>query len=432
MPLSPSQAKVIVPGFFYSNFAKVCTFLNRLVSREDYGFRYRRRSGRCEPVHCNRKDEIIAYKTHQRAWLSGITREKYGRHFSGDDTFYFTGNEYADEMLVKVDIDCHGRGTAEGARACAEWLKANVFPGLFYEPSTNGNGIHGYLILRKKGKTAAQVNEWLRRLEDDLQAYQHQFDIELIEIKGQCRELVYADRRLIDVKCGQLAKLPREIVQRWDEFQKTTRLDFDTFTFPDIQAAERKPPAVNPPGSLNRKHVRHWERLRELAGTMLGSRSKQVGGQLVVTTDDLAVLIAILCHCAKDMNADGSMPTARIKALWETMYKAGDCERQFNPKRYKAARNILEQCGVICWKSVFYCPHTHVAAKWTLEQWFVEQVTELLTEEESRESSFVVGEVLDRLTWKPEDEITAPEPYWQVPLRLPDGYEMLEHLALAA
>ena len=44
-----------------------------------------------------------------------------------------------------LDIDCHKSGSPEGARQFAEYLKKKFFPNLYYETSTNGNGIHGYI-----------------------------------------------------------------------------------------------------------------------------------------------------------------------------------------------------------------------------------------------------------------------------------------------
>ena len=53
------------------------------------------------------------------------------------------------ETLVLIDIDCHSRGSFEGAVRCVEWLRRNGFPGLFWCRSTNGRGIHAYLVVRK-------------------------------------------------------------------------------------------------------------------------------------------------------------------------------------------------------------------------------------------------------------------------------------------
>jgi len=50
---------------------------------------------------------------------------------------------------LNIDIDCHKTGTLEGAIAFANHLKDTLFPNLYFEVSTNGNGVHGYIIIEK-------------------------------------------------------------------------------------------------------------------------------------------------------------------------------------------------------------------------------------------------------------------------------------------
>jgi hypothetical protein len=72
------------------------------------------------------------------------------------------------ETLVMIDIDCLkslGLGSKEGALRFAAYLKEEFFPDLHCEPSTNGNGVHGYFVLHKLGLDAKTVNAQLRRFE---------------------------------------------------------------------------------------------------------------------------------------------------------------------------------------------------------------------------------------------------------------------------
>ena len=51
-----------------------------------------------------------------------------------------------------IDIDCLkclGLGSKEGAHEFAIHLKEEFFCDLYFEPSTNGNGVHGYFVLHK-------------------------------------------------------------------------------------------------------------------------------------------------------------------------------------------------------------------------------------------------------------------------------------------
>ena len=77
--------------------------------------------------------------------------QDFMQHFIGYHILYFQacGRRKTPETLVLIDIDCHSRGSWEGAVQCVEWLRCNGFPGLFWCRSTNGRGIHAYLVVRK-------------------------------------------------------------------------------------------------------------------------------------------------------------------------------------------------------------------------------------------------------------------------------------------
>ena len=76
-------------------------------------------------------------------------------HQVGRKTLCFTGNGHsnAPESLFMIDVDCKDRWNPEQARRFLDDLMAdhNVpdFARLFVEPSTSGNGVHGYGVLVK-------------------------------------------------------------------------------------------------------------------------------------------------------------------------------------------------------------------------------------------------------------------------------------------
>ena len=91
-------------------------------------------------------------------------------HFAGQDTLYFwaDGRKSSPLTLSMIDIDCHGHGNPESAKAFADWLKDNYFPSLYHEPSTHGKGRHGYFVLFKDGFGDVAVSNILKRLEKTL------------------------------------------------------------------------------------------------------------------------------------------------------------------------------------------------------------------------------------------------------------------------
>jgi hypothetical protein len=88
-------------------------------------------------------------------------------HFTGLHILYFQGDGRYDtpEVIICIDIDCHDRGSYEGACACVAWLVDNGFPNLFWSKSTNGKGIHAHLRVDKTGTNARGLDKALRGLE---------------------------------------------------------------------------------------------------------------------------------------------------------------------------------------------------------------------------------------------------------------------------
>ena len=154
-----------------------------------------------------------------------------------------------------IDIDCHKSGNPESARAFADWLKDNYFPNLYHEPSTNGKGRHGYFVLFKTGCKDVAVANILKRLEKTLKkllevflAAHPEYQVENVEIKGTPHILTWAKgekRKIETMKSGSLAKIPRDILDRFDEFKNTTVLSFDDID--DLEAKAEQLVIPEPP-----------------------------------------------------------------------------------------------------------------------------------------------------------------------------------------
>lgn len=124
-----------------------------------------------------------------RPRLPRITSKTLIDHFLGRIIIYFCADPRFDtpEVIVCIDIDCHERGTYQGALACVEWLRKNGFPGLFYCRSTSLRGIHAYLRIGTAGCNALALDHAILKLQAWLR-YQLQlqkWDIEGIEVKGR-------------------------------------------------------------------------------------------------------------------------------------------------------------------------------------------------------------------------------------------------------
>jgi hypothetical protein len=65
-------------------------------------------------------------------------------------------------------------------------------------------------------------------------------------------------------------------------------------------------------------------------------------------------MLAVLRACTLHRNADGTLPTKRIRKLWDAAYAAGDTTRAFCWHRYKAIRDMLADLGLLEWEDETY------------------------------------------------------------------------------
>lgn len=327
--------------------------------------------------------------------LPSLPNHKLLDHFQGNQTLYFFGNgwEKCDRTLVMIDIDVlkyKGMGSPEGAKQFAEHLKV-IWPDLYFEPSTNGNGMHGYFLLWKAKIGAERTNAALKRFEKWLrsEAKRINADIEQVEIKGTCLDLKLEGRVVDTVRYGSFGKIPRDL-SRFAEWENTTMLRvhdlesnlFDedavpnlapvmedsgkvvnvpvTVPFPSPVVSKKAKSAVTDSvsGSVSGKFINE----EELAGIPFFERlyrewigpNDLMAGKFRVTAHDFAVAMVLLRHFKTDPNGDGSLPTRRVGELWTGMFLAGDVQRGWNHHRWKVIRDFLSARGHIDWTEYRY------------------------------------------------------------------------------
>ena len=86
------------------------------------------------------------------------------------------------------------------------------------------------------------------------------------------------------------------------------------------------------------------------------------------------------------MNADGTMPTRRIKAIWDGLFKSEDIDRAFDYHRWRVVRDLIEaQGGLEMVDRRYYTGFVNHqgqaikgrAAKWRMAEWLVEKLDEV-------------------------------------------------------
>ena len=377
----------------------ICSFLKNLIS--PYGFGWEENQG----VGRYSNDQLIRwYNTH--GFMGTPTNGVIYAHFAGQQTLYFwaDGRMSSPQTLTMIDIDCHKRGNHESARTFADWLSQNGFPALYHEPSTHGKGRHGYIVLFKEGCNDRAVCHILNRLDKTLKkllqiflATHPEHEVENVEIKGTPHVITWAKgakRQIESMKSGQLAKLPRDILDRFDEFKNTTVLSFD-----DIYQLEReaeklvisgpeKSSITKVRGSI-RKHPISKSEVKAIHGPYLGFARSWVEEPLAtssrakVDAEDLAIGLVILKYCTSHMNPDGTMSTQRIKAIWDGLFQIEDIGRAFDYHRWRVIRDLIEaQDGVEMVDRRYFTRFVNHqgqvikgrAARWQMAEWLVEKL----------------------------------------------------------
>jgi hypothetical protein len=350
-------------GGRYANPDPLAKFLRRHVSRLNYGVKVPDLGVRPELT-----EQRLVARYNGFRFGAALRNDQFLDHFAGSQTYYFWADHRAGtpHVLVLIDFDAgqkHGGGTTRGCWRFAESVRDKLFPGLYLEPSTNGEGVHGYLVLAKLGVRADLVRQALKNLDRYLKnlAASVGADIACVEVKGLPPSVRYDDNGDITaITFGQFAKLPRG-----RGVLDTCEVNYGTIALldPEEIRAEPRPERVVEKkvvgkvrlGSFDSRVVRQetLDRLPELeqyAAKLLrqwaGAGSFKAG-RWTVTATDLAQFFALML-CIKP-RPDDSLPVRAVGRLWEEVHLAGDFSRPWNHHRFKAIRDLLSRHGHVDW-----------------------------------------------------------------------------------
>lgn len=368
------------------------------------------------------KETVVrSYNRHRRPLLA-LRNEDLFAHLRGAETLYYTcngaiprrkgGKMLNGEALPCIDIDCHRRGTLDSAIRFAEYLKDRFFPGLYYEVSTNGNGVHGYPVFVKGDYGDERLHSLLMMLQDALRGILREWlaahpeeEVEAVEIKGLPPRISWNyDGTIKEMTFGTLAKVPREIRDRLDEFKATARIDAARISelYREYRMAQAPIILQMPARGSEQAPARD---VRAKAGSISGCAVPQedldlgefwvhlgrklfpsaiaTSGREIATAEDVGIVLMLGEAFTRRPNEDGSLPVARFAANWEHCREIGAISRAWSPKRFSAIRNALDAQGLIDWTEVYYRWPTPEqkgqAARWC----FAEGLMELIAEEKA-------------------------------------------------
>ncbi len=306
-----------------------------------------------------------------RGWSGAISQKKLLRHFKGLDTYYYWSDLSLPELLLMVDVDCHDSGTPEGAMAFLKFVSETILPGLYYEPSTNGRGGHGYFRLKNDGLSREHVSALVQRITKKLNEIAKNFDVEFVEIKGlppsvkkpEWRHQPWGGWRLVRevVTYGTFAKIPRLTTNdHLVRLQDTAVLSRDDVASEEWDCEVVRVRVATPKkvmGSVcwfTTDDADALDKYTAWAATQFDD--EKTTGRHVVTARDVAIALVVLEKLFGVMKPGDATRSRRIIGLWDKLYKEGLVDRQFDPKRLKAIRNMLSERGLVDWKSNAYRP----------------------------------------------------------------------------
>jgi len=403
------KAKIAAYKDFLTN---VCPFIHGLKTEDGV-------------KHTNTKSVVTNFLNGNRSYPIKLTQEKLSQHESGKTTLYYVGSDYKKEnglvtTLAGIDIDCHNSGNLEGAIEVAEYLKQEMFPGMFYETSTNGNGIHGYLKIKlnrfTKKKNTNDINETYKLLQQVLKQICKPFidanKISDIEIKGQVPTYKVDRNNKVtpysNIKMGQLMKVPRDIegasktlVILHSDLHKLLEKKLETLEIQDSKPNAKKVSVKKIVGSCTNQHIVHNETIRQAVTRLINNAQSNgilIKKGLTVTREDIYVTLLLVNFFTKNMNFDESLPVARVEELWKKLYETKFTNREFNASRFASIRNWLTELGAIKWidkKYHFYTDSTKKgqACKWKANDCLMALMNKNNSKEEKNkeEASFIRG-----------------------------------------
>ena len=346
-------------------------------------------------IHLNTKAALAESFRHGKPWKRvSWTNEMFADHASGAATLYYTSGEQ--QGLICIDVDCHEYGNPADAMLLCQWLADNYFPGLYYEPSSNGNGAHAYLIVDfTNGGTAEpspKVKRMLKEIGESLDktAKLLGFDVELVEICGTPSFMIWRNGEFVRAEFGQLCKLPRGIKECQHTTQMTLTDLWETateqeYTEDDTEAEKKKPRRQRLQEPRERKSrgsiqgcaitdpkVRSMMPQAKMlmdTGLIRAMCNKSLG----VVTEDVAYYLACQAFFASNPFApDGANPVARLRGLWDACYASGTFARAYHPSRAAAIRRALMRIGAVDLVSDWYRyipgkPGKGIARRWSVD-----------------------------------------------------------------
>jgi len=342
-------------------------------------------------------------KLNSRNYGCRWTTADFEQHCAGNHTLYYYANWSChwddfgyDEIfpekciLTYLDVDIlkkQGIGTADDARHAMQIL-TEFFPDLYSEDNRRAY-LHVYNDGLDRDEFKTLMSDFAKAMDARLK---QDCNIEKFEIKGTPADIRRIACNNFKVQgYGVLAKLPTQLMERFDEFYgsaviKTSdlRILVDKLA---IEAPKTDRTTVRSGGSCELIPDDELDNRKQLDG-LINAICPSLVGMIVnrhkITMEDIRIYLLIekfkLNHPYKE---DGANPWARTKAIWTTLYDEGKTDRKFNSERHAVIRDTLGKLGHLEAIDLTYSYATHKAACYRMTDHLAELVDEYLRQEGS-------------------------------------------------
>jgi len=304
-----------------------------------------------------------------KKWKSTPTNRFFKKHFDRTGTFYYS-NAYRKQsyILGMVDIDIHNKGATEGAILFSDHLKT-LFPDMYFEKSTSGKSLHGYMWVNTEEMDIFEVRESFKNFEKYLQheARKSNANIETVEFKGKPGQEHCYDKygQLIESSFGDLCKLPfaYETEDTAEELNNSTRVSAEYLMNLSVPSSQPTAPAkakskakgscnneFAPPSDFALKLTQWLPKVEKLFGNEYvyqdGEKERRIS--TLRWAETLLVLNYMLENRKTDESKDNSAIN-RIEKLWKEFVNAGLVKSKWHRGVFCYMKNELSRMGFIRW-----------------------------------------------------------------------------------
>ena len=340
------------------------------------------------------------------------------QHETNTATLYICANSPKVNQMGQVgfDIDAggkHGIGTKEGAERAAALAKT-FMPGLYTEASTHGIGQHAYYNVAY-GDHGPEDTNWIKtvivRLTKALDAYAKQCgcDIKIIEPKGLPPNIVRSRNGSLNCTTSTMGiyiKAPRDFAgaaktcvytpERLEEL--AIEIESKLAPIPDEEQPDlpgepnrSAKPSCGATGGSNfiftvKEFDAQYRNAKEIYEEY-NLKAVKYPNRTGLLWADVQIFLMIVKYCYEHPNKDGSLPVARIAALWRLVNQAGICDRRFDGKRLATLRDLFSDCGWIDWQDNHYRRGSNGVAGQAMKWKITSEFYGCLTIGEKKESS---------------------------------------------